>query len=59
MLSTGDATPVDNNRYVLTSPDNRSVYVVSALVVDALYRLLAAPPLAPTPLPTLPATVSP
>jgi len=58
-LSTGDATPVDNNRYVLTSPENRSVYVVFGLAVDDLYRLLAAPPLAPTPLPTLTSPVSP
>lgn len=58
-LSTGDETPVDNNRYLLTGTDNQSVYVVFGLAVDDLYRLLVAPPLAPMPLPTVTATVSP
>jgi hypothetical protein len=58
-LMMGDETPVDNNRYLLTGTDNQSVYVVFGLAVDDLYRLLVAPPLAPTPLPTLMATVSP
>lgn len=58
-LYTGAETPVNNNRYIRTTADDRSVYLVFSFAVDDLFRLLTEPPLAPTPLPILIPTASP
>jgi len=52
VLFTGNPTPVDDNRYIRTSTDHHSVYLVFGFTVDALRNLLNELPLAPTPLPT-------
>lgn len=52
-LYTGQETPVANKRYVRPAGSDRSVYLVFDLAVEALLGLLASPPLAPTPLPTI------
>ncbi len=57
ILYPGDETPINNNRYLLTAVDERSVYVVSSFAIDDLRRLLDDPPLTPAPRPTI--TISP
>jgi hypothetical protein len=55
---TGDETPVNDNRYIRRASGDNSVFLVPALAVDELRRLLDEVPLAPTLLPTLTATAS-
>lgn len=52
-LLTGNETPVNNSRYVQRPTDRQAVYLVFNLAVNELHQLVAIPPLAPTPLPTI------
>ena len=49
ILYTGNETPVDNNRYILSAKDDKTVYLVFSFAVDDLHRLIDEPPLAPAP----------